>query len=114
MSGGWSRNFYMDTAGMVTVRFHYRMIMGQGYEEDEYGEVLLTIDGTKYGSDMNTSVKHVDGDGEDDTGWLYEGEIKASLGSGNHTITVGAYNNNATWPDEYVEVFLDDITVSQL
>ena len=36
-----------------------------------------------------------------------------NLSAGNHNITIGAYNNDATGADEWVEVFFDDVTVAQ-
>ncbi|MBN1766371.1 MAG: DUF4347 domain-containing protein, partial [Sedimentisphaerales bacterium] len=116
-SGGWSDTFNLALDSYVTVSLRYRMIMGEGYEANEYGETILDIDGTRYGDDTNDSLIHVDGDGngggDDDTGWQYY-ETTILLSSGNHTLTVGAYNNDATAADEDVEVFFDNITVTQL
>ncbi len=116
-SGGWSDSFNLATDATVTVSLRYRMLMGEGYETTEYGEVILDIDGTKYGNDTNISLVHVDGNdnggGTDDTGWLYD-EFKIALTAGNHTITIGAYNNGATATDEWVEAFFDDVSVQQL
>ncbi len=115
-SGGWSDTFNLASNATITVSLRYRMLMGEGYEANEYGEVILDIDGTRYGADTNNSLVHVVGDGNgggtDDTGWLYD-QLNIPLGAGNHTLTIGAYNNDATYGDEWVEVFFDDVTVTE-
>jgi hypothetical protein len=117
MSGGWSDTFNLASDGTVTVSLRYRMFMGEGYESNEYGEVILDIDGTQYGNDTNTSLVHLDGNGNgggtDDTGWLYD-EFEIPLTAGNHTLTIGAYNNKATASDEWVEVFFDEVKVENI
>jgi concanavalin A-like lectin/glucanase superfamily protein/CotH protein/lamin tail-like protein/chitobiase/beta-hexosaminidase-like protein/Fn3 domain-containing protein len=60
-SGGWSRDFVLDSAGAVNVRVNYRLIISEEYEDTEYGEAILEIDGTRYGSDLNDSLVHLAG-----------------------------------------------------
>ena len=114
-SGGWWKSFSLSEDATVTVTLRFRMLLGEGYETNEYGEAVLTINGTRYGNDTNDSLVHVIGNGNgggvDDTGWLY-GEFEIPLSAGPQTVTVGAYNNDATYSDEYVEVFIDDLTIS--
>jgi hypothetical protein len=50
------------------------------------------------------------GGGIDDTGWLTESFI-VPLSAGIHTLVIGAHNNNATYSDESVAVFIDDVTI---
>lgn len=108
-SGGWSDDFTLASAGSVTVSVRYRMIMSQEYESNEYGEAILAIDGVRYGSDINDSLIHKAGSGID-YGWQ-EYETTITLTAGPHTITLGAYNNDATYSNEWTEVFFDDISV---
>ncbi|TDJ38602.1 MAG: DUF4347 domain-containing protein, partial [Gammaproteobacteria bacterium] len=114
VSGGWSDTFNLAQAETVTVSLQYRMIMSEMYESNEFGEIILEVDGVRYGADTNNSLVHRVGDGNggavDDTGWLYA-EFEIALGAGIHTITVGAYNNDSTAADEYVEAYFDDINV---
>jgi len=116
-SGGWSEGFNVASEGIVRVSLRHRMLMGEGFESNEYGEALLDVDGALYGSAVNNSLSHVVGDGNgggtDDTGWLYD-EFDIVMGVGNHTITVGAYNNRATFTDEWLELFVDDVAVTYL
>ncbi|MFO8012912.1 MAG: lamin tail domain-containing protein, partial [Phycisphaerae bacterium] len=115
LSGGWSDTFNLAWADTVTVGVRFRLVLGPGYETDEFGEVVLDIDGTRYGSDTNTSLVHLAGDGDpgitQDTRWL-QASLNAALGEGNHTITLGAYNNGATESAEWVEAYVDDVTVT--
>jgi hypothetical protein len=73
-SGGWSRDFYVGQDGMAQVTLSYRLRMGQGYETNEFGEVILEVDGVRYGDDVNNSLVHIAGNGNggsiDDSGWL--------------------------------------------
>jgi hypothetical protein len=116
-SGGWSQDFSVgrDVMGQVTLSF--RLLMDQGYESNEFGEVILEIDGIRHGNDVNSSLVHQIGNGNgggvDDTGWLTESFI-VPLSAGIHTLVIGAYNNNATYSDESVEVFIDDLTIVTL
>ena len=91
VSGGWSDTFNLAQAETVTVSLRYRMIFAANFEPDEYGEVILDIDGTRYGAALNNSLFHQDGDGNggvaDDTGWLYA-EFDIALSAGSHTLTV--------------------------
>ena len=58
-SGGWSRNFSVDQDGMAQVTLSFRLLMDQGYETNEFGEVILEIDGIRHGNDVNNSLVHV-------------------------------------------------------
>ena len=114
-SGGWSHIFSVDQDGIAQVTVSFRLLMDRGYETNEFGEVILEIDGIRHGNDVNNSLVHVIGDGNDgdidDTGWLTE-SFNVPLSAGDdHELMIGAYNNNATYSDESVEVFIDDITV---
>jgi hypothetical protein len=114
-SGGWSKIFSVDQDGIAQVTVSFRLRMDQGYETNEFGEVILEIDGIRHGNDVNNSLVHVTGNGNgggiDDTGWLTE-SFNVPLNAGDdHELMIGAYNNNATYSDESVEVFIDDITV---
>ncbi len=108
-SGGWSDTFNLAQAETVTVSLQYRLFVANPYEAGEYGEIILDIDGTRYGTDLNNSLAHIAGGG--DTGWLYA-EFDIALGAGAHTLTVGAYNNNATASDEFIEAYFDDINLT--
>ena len=93
------------------------MVLGEGLETSEYGELVLEIDSIRYGNDTNTSLVHFDGNdnggGEDDTGWQTS-TFEIQLTSGNHTIEFGAYNNAGTAVDEYVDGYFDNVVIDEL
>jgi hypothetical protein len=98
-SGGWQDTFNLASDGIVTVSLDYRLVFSSEYEATEFGEAVLLIDGVRYGSDTNTSLRYAIGDGnggvDDDSGWLSE-SFEIALSAGGHTITLAAYNNDAT------------------
>jgi hypothetical protein len=114
MSGAWSKTFDAGPGGEVDVSLRYRMIMGEGYETHEYGEVLLEIDGVRYGTGANSSLVHAagngNGGGDYDTGWLASIQ-RITLTPGAHTITIGAYNNGASAGDEFVDAYIDNVSL---
>ncbi|MDP6047728.1 MAG: Ig-like domain-containing protein [Phycisphaerae bacterium] len=112
MSGGWSRHFVapIDTTANVSLR--YRMVMAPGYEPEEHGQVILEIDGVRYGGDVSDSLVHSDGSNPTtDTGWL-QASFEIPVTAGLHTLTIGAYNNQATAGDEATTVFFDDVSIT--
>jgi hypothetical protein len=66
-SGAWSKEFTLTSADTVNIGIHYRMTMTSGYEEGEFGEAILEIDGVRLGSDTNDSILHHEG-GTNDSG----------------------------------------------
>ncbi len=113
-SGGWTRTFSLPAATTVDVSVRYRLIASASYENNEYGEAVLTIDGTRYGSAAGTSLARFVGNGnggnDDDSGWQ-TAAFNIPLTAGNHTIAVGGYNNASSQGNEWTEVFFDDIIV---
>ena len=73
MSGGWSRDFTLAFDQTITLDLRYRLILAENYEADEFGEALLSIDGTLIGIGANDYLAHLVGNGtgggDDDTGW---------------------------------------------
>ncbi|MGE0607077.1 MAG: DUF4347 domain-containing protein, partial [Pirellulales bacterium] len=116
VSGGWSNTFNATSAGEVVISLRYRLNMGEGFETDEYGEVVLTVDGTRYGSDTNNTVFHMvgndNGGGTESSGWR-QATIRLNVTAGAHTVVIGAYGNQSTANDEWIELLLDDVSVSQ-
>ncbi len=113
MSGGWFETFTLSQSGLVRVTLHYRLTITSSYENNEYGEAILRIDGTKYGNGTNDSLVRIVGTQGTDSGWVSE-SFDISLSAGSHTLTVGAYNNDATQSAEWTEAFFDNIKVEEL
>jgi len=114
-SGGWSVDFSLAEPGSVTVSVDVRLQMDGDYGIDDYGEAILLVDGVRYGPADDFSLIHVNGDGpgggDVDTGWVSL-VVSVDLDPGDHTLTLGAFNNNAADLTEYVQVSLDNVVVT--
>ena len=115
MSGGWQQTFNLAADADVIVSFRYQLTLTSEYEADEYGQALLSVDGTLYGEGANDYVYQIAGDGNggspDTSGWRLFQTDPISLSTGNHTLIFGGYNNKKTFNDESVEVLIDDVMV---
>ena len=85
-----------------------------GYEPDECGQALVSIDGVLV---SDTAAEYIaeycgngDGSPDQDTGWQ-EVTIEVSLTGGDHTIAVGGWNNKKTGSSEIMDVYFDDIEI---
>jgi len=115
MSGGWAINFDTSSTSDVTISFRYRLEISGRFESDEWVEMLMSLDGTQFGSGGNDYVfQHVGGPQGPtiDSGWqLFEVTIY-NVASGSHQLVIGAYNNKKTFSNEFVEAWIDDVVVS--
>lgn len=114
MSGGWQRTFTVASPTYVRLSFLYNMIAAGGFETDEYSEVLVTINGTLFGTGAQEYVARIDGDGNTgpdlSTGWqTFETDL-GMLPADTYTLVIGIYNNKKTAADETTELFIDDVS----
>ena len=87
----------------VEVSLDYRLIMTQ-FDADECAEVLAKID------DGPVEVlEELCGRGKD-TGWQTT-TFMQSLPAGDHTITIGGYNNKKTGPREVADIYFDNLEI---
>ena len=107
-SGAWLRDFELAVAGSVEVTFRYRQTNSDGFDPGDFAQVILDIDGTRYGDDQDNSVSHLQDGG--DTGWQLETRTVA-LGAGNHTLALGVFNNLSSRNSEVANVWFDDVLV---
>lgn len=117
MSGGYSKTFSVSNAQTDTqVTFQYRLQMGANFESDEYGEVLISIDGQLYGLNNNDYIIRQSGDGNGgsayDSGWVEVTVDVGNLSAGNHTLTLGGFLNKKTWNDEDIEVSFTEVEIT--
>ena len=110
MSAGFSKDFTLDESGDGTITFSYRLDAASSYENDEYSQVVVEIDGQQVGVDGNDYVVQVNGGG--DTGWQTVTIDLGNLSTGSHTITLGGYNNKKTSSNEDTEIQFDDISIT--
>jgi hypothetical protein len=95
MSGGWTANFnIVGVPTSVDVQASFRLLFTGGYEPDEVGQALLSIDGVLVGVDPDDYLFQFTGDGSTnwDSGWITE-PLTLSLAPGAHQINVGGFYN---------------------
>jgi len=111
-SGGWSRTFTVNEAGVIPVSLRYRLIFDATYEDDESGQALFELNGVRYGNGPNNSLAQFFGGAgvDQDSGWQTF-TTNISLGAGEHTILLGGYNNKSNSGSEVMQVFFDDIQI---
>jgi hypothetical protein len=117
MSGGWGRNFTASGVSEVVLSFRYNMTLAEDYGVDEFSQVLVSVDGTLHGKDPHDYVYQMNGNGvggnPDTSGWRVFEVNLGTLSSGNHTLTVGGYNNKKTTDVESTEVLIDDVVITE-
>ena len=118
MAGGFSKTFTVsETTTDTTLSFTYRLTHADGFESDEYSEVLVEIDGQLYGLNGNDYIDRAYGDGQNnnssyDSGWVTVNIDISDLAPGNHTIELGGFLNKKTYTDEYSEIKFTDVKIS--
>ena len=113
MSGGWEREFTLTEPTFVTLRFSYNLTQSADYEADEFSEVLVALDGVLQGQNGNDFIARITGNGngggEQSTGFV---QVELNLGlleAGDHTITLGGFNNKKTFNNEETQVLFDNV-----
>ena len=118
MSGGWEKRFVLSSPTEVVLSFHYKLIQAPDYEDDEFSQVLVSVDQILYGDAHNDYVVQTRGDGNGgspaNTGWHFYEVNLGILEAGNHILIIGGYNNKKTYNNEYTEVLIDDVLLKSL
>ncbi len=114
MSGGWTINFSLASAGNVTLSLKYNLQTVSNYEGDEYNQVLVALNGNLVGVSGNDYVAQLYGGGGDplETGWQTFTVYLGNLSAGNHGITIGMYNNKKTELAEQATAYFDDFVIT--
>ena len=110
MSGGFEQSFTVTDEGTATLTFSYRMDMDNRYDDGEYSEILVSIDGELVSLDGNDYIVHIEGGG--DTGWQTVTLDLGSLPEGEHSLVLGGYNNLSTSKSEKTEIYFDDLALT--
>jgi hypothetical protein len=117
ISGGWGGNFTASGVSEVVLSFRYNLTLAAGYEVDEFGQVLIDVDGTLCGKDPYDYVYQINGNGDggspDTSGWRLFKVNLGTLSSGTHNLIIGGYNNKKTWSDESTTVLIDDVLITE-
>ena len=117
MSGGWQVPFNLVSAADLQLSFQYNLTLTPGYESNEYGQVMVSLDGTSLAGAGPDYVIQLNGDGNGGlpttSGWLLFSTSLGTLSAGSHTLVIGGYNNLKTYADESTEVLIDDVLVGE-
>jgi hypothetical protein len=112
LSGGWRRSFTLPTATDVTLAFRYHLSVSAGMDTDEYGEVLVAVDGQLLGAAGQDYVARLYGKSTGNTGWQVFERSLGRLAAGTHTVVLGGYNNKKTSVYEWVTILLDEVQLT--
>ena len=116
MSGGWEETFTVDGKTNAVLTFTYKLTQAANYEWDEFSEVLVAIDGKLIGLDNQDYIARIVGNGNGgsarSTGWQTVELDLGVLSEGQHTLTIGGFNNKKTYGDETTEILFDDVVLS--
>lgn len=111
ISGGWQKTFTLAEAGEVEIQVNYRMSQSSEYEQDELSRAIIAI------NDQETVLSELIGDGNGGrnkrTG-EQTASVKVSLGAGDHTLTLGGFNNKKTYFNERTTITYSDAVLTQL
>jgi hypothetical protein len=96
--------------------FRYDLTQTSQYEKDELSQVLLSVNGTLYGSPPEDFIDQVVGDGNGgdqvSTGWQSVEIDVGILPAGSHLVTIGGYNSRKDHSNESTDVLIDDVRVT--
>lgn len=116
MSGGWRRDFTVTEPGKLVLSFRYNLTQSEDYERNELSQVLVTVNGELFGQAPNNYVSQVSGNGVrgglESTGWQLFHVGLGTLQAGNHSITIGGYNNGKNRPTESTNILIDEVRIS--
>jgi hypothetical protein len=112
MSGGWQRSFTLSNPTPVSLTFRYNLLQTDELENDEFVQMLVSLDGVLYGAPPNDYVNQVVGGGPLTTGWQ-EFEIDfGTVPAGTHVLAFGGFMNQKTRYNEWGDVFIDDVLLA--
>ena len=124
MSGGWIRAFTLPQTSTVTINLRFQIIMNGEYESDELSQALLSVDGkiigpsnstvflgqtigTSTAGTPNPKPKIIDG-------YRWVTITAENMNAGNHSITLGGFNNKKTWSDEFTQIRFSNVTIDYI
>jgi hypothetical protein len=117
MSGGWARTFTLTQPTAVALSFRYNLTQDGSYEDDEYSQVLASLDGVLYGAPPNDHAAQITGNGNGgsdlSTGWQLFEVSTGTLPAGTHTLIVGGFNNKKTSTSESTTILIDDVSLTE-
>ena len=115
MSGGWRRTFSLATAQRVSVSLRYNLTQSANYEEDEFSDILLVVYGAlvgRNGDDVHARIFGKGNGGSVLTTDLVSVDVDLGmLSAGEHTLSIGGFNNKKTSRGELSDMLIDDVVL---
>jgi VCBS repeat-containing protein len=116
MSGGFDHGFALSGFTDMVLTFTYNLTQSPHYEPNEFSQVLVSVDGVLYGTNGNAYVDQISGNGNGgpsiSTGWVTVTIDLGVLAAGDHTLTIGGYNNHKDSRNESTDLAIDDVNLS--
>ncbi len=116
MSGGWRQSFTLGADQTLTLSLRYQLNHAGFYENDEYAEVLVSLDGALVGAGGNDYLNKIVGDGnsgpDQNSGWVLVTLDLGVVPAGTHTLKIGGYSNKKTFSNEITTVLVDDVILT--
>ncbi|MDG2123773.1 MAG: Ig-like domain-containing protein, partial [Verrucomicrobiales bacterium] len=115
-SGGWQQTFNLAADTTVSLSLAYRLVQNENLEPSEYSEAVASIGDTRLGNGEENSLARFYGDGDGngggdkDTGWQLA-TFEVPLPAGQHTLTLGVFNNGTSQAQELATAYFDDVTL---
>lgn len=111
MSAGWEYDFSLTEQGRVQVVFDWTLTIDNDYESDEYGEMVVSLDGDE------TVIQRLTGNGNGGSDNVASGIAQvvswpSVSPQATHTIALGVYNNEKTYNNEVSTVQIDNVVIS--
>jgi hypothetical protein len=115
-SAAFATSFHLDSATDVLISFKWRLVLPGTFESNEYGEARFELDNQLHGAEGQSYLAHLTGGvaAVQDTGWRDYSVALALSGPGDHLIEIGGFNNRKNASNEYVDVYIDDVSVVDL
>lgn len=119
VSGGWRRLFNLPEQTRIQLSFRYNLSQLANFQQGEYSQVLVSVDGELYGFkfdavDGHKYIDQITDQGPTSTEWQ-EFEVEfGPLASGEHTLIIGGYGNYiSTQNSGSSALIVDDVLVEQ-
>ena len=116
MSAGWRRPFNLDKPAKLALMVRCMLRQSPQYEQDEYSEVMISLDGKPLLVAAKDYFERITGDGKGggyiSTGWMELHFVPGTLKPGEHQLVIGAFNNKKTSDNEFTEFFVDRVAVA--
>jgi hypothetical protein len=115
-SAAFASTFHLNNPANILISFKWRLVLSGTFESNEYGEARFELDNQAYGVNGQNYLAHFTGGptSTQDTGWRNYCVTLALSGPADHVVEIGGFNNRKNAADEYVDVYIDDVSVVNL